>query len=272
MQLYELRQNQSLPLEAKIIKSQQRIREWYDYWNGDVYVSFSGGKDSTALQELISGADELLDRFLELDESQRMQIVRFAAIAAAAGPVLLAFGKVTKGFGRLSADVGKFAAAVGKAGGGWSGFLSVLGKSPAVWLAVAAAVVAGTVALADYVAGAKQAREAMEGMQETAEKWKDTAAKTFYGQSDGLSFFGMSEADFIRTTQNAQEWMDGLLEVWTDGQKETDEIVSEWTEAFKKLTASTRNELAQMQETAEQAGYSGVKCISLINVGSNLRR
>lgn len=59
-------------------------------------------------------------------------------------------------------------------------------------------------------------------------------------------------------TQNAQEWMDGLLEVWTDGQKETDEIVSEWTEAFKKLTASTRNELAQMQETAEQAGYSGV--------------
>ena len=53
MQLYELRQNQSLPLEAKIIKSQQRIREWYDYWNGDVYVSFSGGKDSTALLHLV---------------------------------------------------------------------------------------------------------------------------------------------------------------------------------------------------------------------------
>ena len=210
------------------------------------------------IQELISGADKLLDRFLELDESQRLQIVRLAAIAAAAGPVLLAFGKVTKGLGSLSAGAGKFAAAVGKAGGGWSGFLSVLGKSPAVWLAVAAAVVAGTVALADYVSGAKQAREAMEGMQETAEKWKDTAAETFYGQSDGLSFFGMSEADFIRTTQSAQEWMDGLLDVWTDGQKETDEIVSEWTEAFKKLTASTRNELAQMQETAEQAGYSGV--------------
>lgn len=53
MQLYELRQNQSLPLEAKIIKSQQRIREWYDHWNGDVYVSFSGGKDSTALLHLV---------------------------------------------------------------------------------------------------------------------------------------------------------------------------------------------------------------------------
>jgi 3'-phosphoadenosine 5'-phosphosulfate sulfotransferase (PAPS reductase)/FAD synthetase len=44
---------QSLPLEAKIIKSQQRIREWYEHWDGDVYVSFSGGKDSTVLLHLV---------------------------------------------------------------------------------------------------------------------------------------------------------------------------------------------------------------------------
>jgi 3'-phosphoadenosine 5'-phosphosulfate sulfotransferase (PAPS reductase)/FAD synthetase len=44
---------QSLPLEAKIAKSQLRIREWYDYWNGQVYVSFSGGKDSTVLLHLV---------------------------------------------------------------------------------------------------------------------------------------------------------------------------------------------------------------------------
>ena len=97
--------------------------------------------------------------------------------------------------------------AVGKAGGGWSGFISVLGKSPAVWLAVAAAVVAGTVALVDYVSGARQAREALEGMNETAKKWKDTAAETFYGKSEGLSFFGMSENDFVRQTQSAQDWL-----------------------------------------------------------------
>jgi 3'-phosphoadenosine 5'-phosphosulfate sulfotransferase (PAPS reductase)/FAD synthetase len=36
---------QSLPLEAKIIKTKMRIREWYDHWNGQVYISFSGGKD-----------------------------------------------------------------------------------------------------------------------------------------------------------------------------------------------------------------------------------
>lgn len=45
----DLRQMQSLPLGAKIEMTKRRLREWYDYWNGQVYVSFSGGKDSTVL-------------------------------------------------------------------------------------------------------------------------------------------------------------------------------------------------------------------------------
>ena len=44
---------QSLPLEIKIIKTQQRIREWYEAWGGNVAVSFSGGKDSTVLLKLV---------------------------------------------------------------------------------------------------------------------------------------------------------------------------------------------------------------------------
>lgn len=210
------------------------------------------------IQRLIDGAGDLMKGFLDMDEAQRMQIIRMAAYAAAAGPALLTLGKVTKGVGTLSTGIGKFATAVGKAGGGWSGFLTVLGKSPAVWLAVAAAVVAGTVALADYLSGAKQAREALEGMNETAKKWKDTAAVTFYGRSEGLSFFGMSESDFVRQTQSAQEWLDGLIKVWTDGEKESDEIVSAWTESFKSLTASTREELAALKDAAGESGYAGV--------------
>lgn len=49
----DLLQMQSLPLSAKIQMSERRIRDWYDYWNGDVYVSFSGGKDSTVLKHLV---------------------------------------------------------------------------------------------------------------------------------------------------------------------------------------------------------------------------
>lgn len=44
---------QVLPLDMKILMSQKRIHEWYDYWSGDVYVSFSGGKDSTVLLDLV---------------------------------------------------------------------------------------------------------------------------------------------------------------------------------------------------------------------------
>ena len=44
---------QALPLEVKIAKSKLRIREWYHHFGGKVYVSFSGGKDSTVLLHLV---------------------------------------------------------------------------------------------------------------------------------------------------------------------------------------------------------------------------
>jgi len=50
---WELRQMQGLPLALKVRKTQLRIREWYDLFDGEVYLSFSGGKDSTVLQHII---------------------------------------------------------------------------------------------------------------------------------------------------------------------------------------------------------------------------
>lgn len=54
-QPWDLAQMQALPLEAKIRMTQQRIRGWYDHWNGQVYTSISGGKDSTVLKHIIDG-------------------------------------------------------------------------------------------------------------------------------------------------------------------------------------------------------------------------
>lgn len=50
---HDLEQMQSVPLEGKIIMTQLRIQQWYDYWDGNVYVSFSGGKDSTVLKHIV---------------------------------------------------------------------------------------------------------------------------------------------------------------------------------------------------------------------------
>lgn len=49
MERYHLDQLMGLPLDLKIHKTDLRIREWVDHWDGNVVVSFSGGLDSTVL-------------------------------------------------------------------------------------------------------------------------------------------------------------------------------------------------------------------------------
>ena len=55
-EMWELKQRQSLPLKAKIQMTITRVREWYEYWinkGEDVYLSWSGGKDSTVLKHIV---------------------------------------------------------------------------------------------------------------------------------------------------------------------------------------------------------------------------
>lgn len=49
IELWQLRQRQGLPLQIKERYTERRIVDWYDFYSGNVYVSFSGGKDSTIL-------------------------------------------------------------------------------------------------------------------------------------------------------------------------------------------------------------------------------
>lgn len=48
----ELKYMQSLPLERKIEMTAERIDAWYKHYEGNVAVSFSGGKDSTVLLDI----------------------------------------------------------------------------------------------------------------------------------------------------------------------------------------------------------------------------
>jgi len=50
---WQLKQRQALPLDMKEAFTEKRIRSWYSHWDGQVYVSFSGGKDSTVLLDMV---------------------------------------------------------------------------------------------------------------------------------------------------------------------------------------------------------------------------
>lgn len=49
----DLKTLQGLNLQDKISRTERLVQEWYEAFNGDVSVSFSGGKDSTVLLDLV---------------------------------------------------------------------------------------------------------------------------------------------------------------------------------------------------------------------------
>lgn len=49
----KMQQRIALPFEDKLTLSIRRIKAWYEHWDGDVYVAFSGGRDSTVLLHIV---------------------------------------------------------------------------------------------------------------------------------------------------------------------------------------------------------------------------
>lgn len=48
-----MKQRQSLDLDAKIQMTKMRIKQWDDYWDGEIHLTYSGGKDSGVLRHII---------------------------------------------------------------------------------------------------------------------------------------------------------------------------------------------------------------------------
>lgn len=72
------------------------------------------------LQRFVSWLTELVDKFTNLDPEMQKTILKFAGIAAIAGPALVVLGKFTSGVGGLITTLGKAPGAISKLAGGIS--------------------------------------------------------------------------------------------------------------------------------------------------------
>ena len=81
----DLRRRQALPLEVKVELTRARVREWHGRWGGKVYLSFSGGKDSTVLLDIVKGTCPdvpavFCDTGLEYPEVREFALARADAV------------------------------------------------------------------------------------------------------------------------------------------------------------------------------------------------
>lgn len=103
----------------------------------------------------------MVDKFNSLDSSTKEQIAKFAALAAAIGPVLLVGGKLTTGVGKLVEGGGKAVEWLGKMTGGSVGLAGSLGPLALGLAAVAGAAVAVHAGLEEIESAARNANSGL---------------------------------------------------------------------------------------------------------------
>ena len=77
------------------------------------------------IEKAVEKIQQLTEWFSNLDEKQQENIVRFAAVAAAIGPILLIIGKVVTGIGSIVTVIGSLSTAIGAASAGGTALAGV---------------------------------------------------------------------------------------------------------------------------------------------------
>ena len=150
--------------------------------------------------------------------------------------------------------------------------MKVVGSSPAVWFALAAAVMVGVTALSDYVSGAKGARDAVNGIKSAADDLAVRGVKTFYttGTADPLARFGLSKEQFQLGIESSRSWLESLQAVWSDGKKETDETIRQFTESFTGISDSVREGIERRWKTLSDMDL--LDALTEVRMETDLRR
>ena len=203
------------------------------------------------VREGIGFADGMLDKFNSLDSAQRQQIMTWAAYVAAVGPAFTVLGKANTAVGNVATGLGKLAGVAAEAGGGLKGLAAVAGQLLGPVGIAAVAVAAGVLVykFAEWASGAKAAREAQERLNETVREWEQNVT-TAYERSKGLAGFGLTGEDFAIDSDGGAGWLKDTLATWTDGKRETDQIVSDTVKGFTDGTDKIRTALKGLKDSA----------------------
>lgn len=116
----------------------------------DVFKYSAGSVVATVITPLIEKGTELLNKFNEMDPAMQKQIVKWLAVAAAAGPVIGIFGRTVSLVGHTGAAFTRFAGFAAKAAGGFGkmssgatmlkGAIAAIASPAGVVIAVIAAI------------------------------------------------------------------------------------------------------------------------------------
>lgn len=84
--------------------------------NWDIFKKTIGETLAPVITPMIEKITELMNKFSELTDEQKQNIMKWAGIAAAVGPTLILFGKLTTGIGKVVFTIGKLGSGIAKAG------------------------------------------------------------------------------------------------------------------------------------------------------------
>lgn len=137
------------------------------------------------LRKGVSWISKQVEAFSKLDKKTKTQIIRYAALAAAAGPVLSITGKLTSGIGKLVTGAGKVVSKFGewqKAASAASGVLSA-GPTAAI-AALSAAAIAGAIALGKHIESVKAHEGVFGEYNDRMKEIADSAGEAAQALSD----------------------------------------------------------------------------------------
>lgn len=161
------------------------------------------------LRQFVEWLTTLVDKFTQLDPETQKTILKFGAIAIAAGPVLAVLGKLISGFG---------------------GFITTLGKIPSAVSKVKTGFTALTTGLKNVGEGFKLAKAGYAGLATSAGGAGTKIGVAMAGISASclavIAVIALVVAAFVSLWKNNEEFRDKITAIWNQVKATFDKLCS----------------------------------------------